>query len=255
VRTKVKPELDRNNRAVYRNRWWQYAEKRPELYSTIAALGIDSLLARARIANRHAIVEVSTQVVFNEKTVVFPVAFFDLLQSSVHEEWAREYSSTLKRDLQYTPSDCFETFPTASVSAFGPVGRDYQQARSSICRSRNQGLTQIYNDFHNPSVHSPDLSRLRELHCAMDRVVISAYRWDDLALGHGFHDTKHGRRFTVSSGARQQILDRLLELNHQRYAEEIAQGLHEDGTSKGKADTTAKRRKKTPNTSPLLEGA
>jgi hypothetical protein len=34
-------------------------------------------------------------------------------------------------------------------------------------------------------------------------------------------------RFTVSPDARQEILDRLLELNHQRYVEEVAQGLHE----------------------------
>jgi hypothetical protein len=88
----------------------------------------------------------------------------------------------------------------------------------------------------------------------MDRVVTSAYGWDDVALGHGFHDTKHGRRFTVSSGARQQILDRLLELNHQRYAEEVAQGLHEKAVTKSKTGAKAKK-KMTPNPSPLLEGA
>jgi hypothetical protein len=89
----------------------------------------------------------------------------------------------------------------------------------------------------------------------MDHAVALAYGWPDVDLGHDFHKTKQGVRFTISSAARQEILDRLLDLNHQRYAEEVAQGLHEKGTSKGKTRTAAKRRKKAPNTSPLLEGA
>lgn len=31
------------------------------------------------------------------------------------------------------------------------------------------------------------------------------------------------------------MLDRLLELNHQRYAEEVAQGLHDKGKKKAKS--------------------
>jgi hypothetical protein len=49
----------------------------------------------------------------------------------------------------------------------------------------------------------------------------------DRKQGHGFHETKQGMRYTI-------LLDRLLRLNHERYAEEVAQGLHEKG-AKGKA--------------------
>ena len=48
-----------------------------------------------------------------------------------------------------------------------------------------------------------------------------------LDLGHGFHATKQGERFTISESARRIILDRLLALNHQGYAEEVKAGLHE----------------------------
>jgi hypothetical protein len=61
----------------------------------------------------------------------------------------------------------------------------------------------------------------------MDEAVARAYGWTDLDLGHDFHETKQGLRFTISPAARQEVLDRLLELNHQRYAEEVAEGLHE----------------------------
>ena len=37
-----------------------------------------------------------------------------VLQSRVHEVWARFMASSMKDDLRYTPSDCFETFPFPS---------------------------------------------------------------------------------------------------------------------------------------------
>jgi hypothetical protein len=55
----------------------------------------------------------------------------------------------------------------------------------------------------------------------------------DLDLGHGFHQTKQGLRYTISAAARRTVLDRLLALNHQRYAEEVAEGLYDKGAKKG----------------------
>ena len=71
----------------------------------------------------------------------------------------------------------------------------------------------------------------------MDKAVAAAYGWEDLDLGHGFHQTKQGTRFTISEAARREVLARLLKLNHERYAEEVAQGLHEKrkgGKGRGK---------------------
>ncbi len=56
----------------------------------------------------------------------------------------------------------------------------------------------------------------------------------DVALNHGFHDTRIGRRFTVSEAAREELVDRLLELNHARYADEVARGLHQPKRSGAK---------------------
>lgn len=68
----------------------------------------------------------------------------------------------------------------------------------------------------------------------MSDSVAAAYGWGDLALGHGFHETAHGVRFTIDEAARREVLSRLLELNHQRYAEEVAAGLHEKRTGKSR---------------------
>jgi hypothetical protein len=57
--------------------------------------------------------------------------------------------------------------------------------------------------------------------------LTAAYGWDALDLGHGFHETPQGLRFTISESARREVLTRLLQLNHECYAEEVRQELHE----------------------------
>jgi len=41
-------------------------------------------------------------------------------------------------------------------------------------------------------------------------------------LGHDFHDTPQGVRYTVSDATRRELLDHLLALNHRRHEEEVA---------------------------------
>ncbi len=84
----------------------------------------------------------------------------------------------------------------------------------------------------------------------MDIAVANAYGWDDLALEHGFHEVPYlpesdRIRFTISEAARVEVLQRLSELNRQRYAEEVAQGLH--GDTESRISTRAPRARRTAN--------
>ncbi len=76
---------------------------------------------------------------------------------------------------------------------------------------------------------------LRSLHLRIYPTVAAAYGWSDLDLGHGFHATKQGERYSISESTRRTILDRLVQLNHERYAEEGKAGLHDKGAKQGKA--------------------
>jgi hypothetical protein len=141
----------------------------------------------------------------------------------------------MRKDINYSPSDCFETFPfPLDLHDLESIGERYYAHRQRIMQSRQEGLTKTYNRFHNPDEEAEDIERLRELHVEMDEAVADAYGWDDLDLEHGFHETKQGVRFTISEEARREVLDRLLLLNHERYAEEVAQGLHDKKAKKGK---------------------
>ena len=99
--------------------------------------------------------------------------------------------------------------------------------------ARNEGMTKIYNRFHDPSETAEDIQRLRELHGAMDCAVLAVYGWDDLAarVAPVFLDdtneddhTYQGRLFWPSD-FRDEVLARLLALNLERHAEEVRHGI------------------------------
>ncbi len=188
---------------------------------------------------------------FNDKVIAFArssFAEFAVLQSNFHEDWAWKYGSTLKADLNYVAKTCHGAFPfPGGLHTIEDIGRRYEEHRRATMLKLQEGLTATYNRFHNRGEQSADIARLRALHAEMDQAVAAAYGWSDLDLGHGFHATKQGERYTLSEPARREVLDRLLALNHQRYAEELAAGLHEK-KSKAKKAATKRATKKAKGT-------
>jgi hypothetical protein len=155
------------------------------------------------------------------------------VHSNIYEVWVRQYASTLETRLRYTLTDCFETFPFPQIiSGLETLGETYHETRRQIMLARQEGLTKTYNRFHDSGEHASDIQQLRELHVQMDNAVAAAYGWQDLALGHDFHETAQGVRYTISESARREVLARLLKLNHERYEEEQLSGVGE-GKKKG----------------------
>ena len=236
VDARVRPERERQKDQGARERWWQFIRPRPELQEAIR--GFNDVLAIARISQTGAFTYLPARYVINEKVVVFASssrATFCVLQSRIHETWARTFSSTLKDDLQYTPSECFETFPFPRSSESSPAltaaGREYYDFRAALMVRNDEGLTKTYSRFHDPDDHDPDIVRLRELHAAMDRTVLDAYGWTDIQPTcefildyEGDHDEEPGKaskrkkpwRYRWPNNMRDEVLGRLLELNRQR---------------------------------------
>jgi hypothetical protein len=159
-----------------------------------------------------------------------------VIQSRVHEIWARFFSSSMKDDLRYAPSDCFETFPFPPRYGTDPTleaaGQTYHDHRAALMVAANEGMTKTYNRFHKSDERGEPIRRLRDLHDEMDRAVLSPYGWPDLAdelrpefLTEETEDdhTYQGRHFWPAE-ARDLVLSRLLALNAARHAEEVAAG-------------------------------
>jgi len=216
----VKPERDKVNREQRRRLWWRYAERAPELYEAIEDLA--HVLAISRVGNALLPVRVPTGPVFSEACVVFALddlASLALLSSSVHQAWAIRYTSTMRSDIRYAPSDVFLTLPRpASTPDLEGLGAELDGDRREMMLRRHIGLTKLYNLVHDPLYTDVDVSRLRELHTAIDLATLAAYGWSDLDPQVGHHRTKIGIRWTVSPTARFELLDRLLVENHTRAA-------------------------------------
>jgi hypothetical protein len=259
IEEKVKPQRNSLKRDAYRLRWWQYAEKQSALYRAIAPF--NRVLVIARVSQQGAFTFLSSNIVFSEQLVVFVdqrYSFFCLLQSRIHEIWARFFSSTLGDGLRYAPSDCFETFSFPenweTNQNLEKIGKTYYEYRAQLMIKNNQGLTETYNRFHNPDERDTDILKLRELHDAMDRAVLDAYGWSDIQPQCEFlldyeeeedeEETNNNRRkkkpwrYRWNQEIHDEVLARLLELNQQRYEEEILRG------DKAEAKPKTKRSKK-----------
>ena len=259
----VKPERQKSNRKVYRDSWWLFAERQTALYHAIGRgqaferhpTGWDpkskpfpEVLASSRVGKHFAPSVLPNDAIFSDACVVFtvqnPYLAAVLFNSTIGQAWVWQQSSRLKQDLRFSPSDAVETFPLlpdAQLANFEAMGIEYLQARRAIMTdpARLIGLTKLYNRFHDPKDTDPRFARLREMQRAIDAAVAHAYGWDDLDLGHGYHEQVHlaendRTRFTMSETARAEVIRRLSELNRERYDAELAAGLHGRGMKKRK---------------------
>lgn len=260
---RVLPERAEDSRDNYRRLWWQFAERRPGL--TMALRRYSKSYCLSRVSPGLAIAASESTMVFAESTVVFTndsLASFSCLQSRCHEIWARFMASSLKDDLRYAPSDCFETFPfpndNESITALEEVGRVYYDFRAALMARSNEGLTRTYNRFHRPDERSVEIVELRRLHETMDRAVLDAYGWRDIPTACEFFpefeeededaDFRPGRarqpkyRYRWPEEIHDEVLARLLALNHERASQQAEpQEIVQDSPAKAKVTKKPKK--------------
>lgn len=270
VEEKVKPFRLTQNRERNRKFWWIYAEHRPGL--TLAVSRLDRCFVSTKTTKFLCFSLVPTTTVFTQSLNVIASnrwELFAVLQSSLHDAWARKYSRSHVTRLAYAPTDCFENFalPRSLLRIPHPglaaLGEQYHEHRQVLMLRLWLGLTDVYNLFHSSALEAElhkhfsdrsrrdpeglripeehraaalaypfetalrDLEKLRRLHVELDLAVRDAYGWEDLELGHAFHEVEtlpenDRTRYTLSPEARKELLRRLLQENHARAAEEAA---------------------------------
>ncbi|HEY0319441.1 MAG TPA: hypothetical protein VGC66_00570 [Pyrinomonadaceae bacterium] len=269
VEERVKPERQRKNkdnkyalRKPLPQRWWQFADKRPALYHAIGRgrsfwnhpenwnasdRFFKRVLVRALNSKHHTFAFISAAQVIDQTLNVFAIDDdydFALLSSEIHGSWFYKQGSSLGASAypRYIQTDIFLTFPApdsdeVTRSELTALGIRLGQVRRTLMDSFNIGLTRLFNRISNPSDKDSLIQELRNLHTQIDETVATAYGWNDLALGHGFHEVPYlpendQVRFTISESARKEVLRRLAELNLVRFEAEVALGLHDSKTRK-----------------------
>ena len=181
----VRPSRLASRRRAYAERWWLPMEARPGLRRALR--GLDRFIATPITAKHRIFVWVDTRTL-----PLVPVTAiardddytFGVLQSRVHELWARATGTQLREvesGFRYTPTTCFETFPF-------PDPTPEQRGRVGEAARR---LVELRDGWLNPPGLAPaDLEKrtltnlynqrptwLANAHSDLDAAVFAAYGW------------------------------------------------------------------------------
>ncbi len=212
VRKHVKPERAKNNRAVYRDRWWIHAEPRPAM--RVALRPLTRYIVTPGVAKHRVFAWLTHDVLPDHRLSAFARDdhyFFGVLHSRPHETWSLATSSRhgVGNDPTYNSTTCFETFPfpwplgvepqgDPRVEAIAHAARELVEKRdrwlnpegASEADLKQRTLTNLYNERR---------TWLDLAHGKLDKAVLDAYNWP--------HDLSND-----------EILARLLALNGERAA-------------------------------------
>src|SRR5690606_16001459 len=126
--------------------------------------GLDRVLVIARVSRTGIPVFIQPNVVMSEQVVVVSnreLSALSCLSSAQNYAWTVAQSSSMKGDLRYTPSDCFETFPQPThTPRMTETGELLDSFRRPLMLSRQLGLTKLYNLVHDPDYSDADIDRL-----------------------------------------------------------------------------------------------
>ncbi|AUX23318.1 hypothetical protein SOCEGT47_038410 [Sorangium cellulosum] len=222
---KVRPARERDKRGTYRTYWWRPGESGGAMYSALQDR--ERCMVTARVTKHLMFSFQEKKIFFSEQLYVFALdcsTAFATLQSRIHEPWARLLSSSLEDRLRYAASDCFETFPfpkpdpRAVIPELEAIGEKLYETRARFLFDTNQGLTRTYNALKDPDNDDPRILELRALHEDMDRAVLAAYGWSDIAVPPYCPKADEDR--AAVQAFEDAVIDRLFALNAERAEQE-----------------------------------
>jgi len=166
---RVKPQRDtivEKGGQIHEHSFWKFWDRRDELYSSTSSM--EKALVVPIVSKHSVFCIVPNNCVYMHKLAVFAfeaAEIYSFLESSIHHEWSWKYCSTLgSSTLNYSLSDCFETFPLLSdvpeiqKTMIGNLGTSYQNTLQKMTRKLKLGQTKIYNQFHNPHLQTDIVS-------------------------------------------------------------------------------------------------
>ncbi|CAN7279815.1 Eco57I restriction-modification methylase domain-containing protein [Acidovorax sp. LjRoot117] len=213
---KISYERRNQTRQVHESRPWLHWDKRTRFLE--AARQRKQFFALTIVSAYFVVHKVSTISLYAHGVQLFDSESqfdFAILQSSVHEYWARFTSGSLGQTLRYTASKCWATLPwPLNVSdETANVAGQLLTFRSELMERRGCGSNSIYEEFHDPKHHSADINRLREMHQALDRKVMDDYGWSDICTNYQMVKQGKATRLSISEDSRRELIKRLVLLN------------------------------------------
>ena len=219
---RVKSKRDQNNRPTYRDKWWIFGEPRRELRPVLE--GLSRYIATVE-TSKHRFFQFLDAAIRPDNKLVnfgFEDAFFlGVLSSHIHVTWALATGGRLGvgNDPVYVKSICFDAFPFPDPPEdvkvrIRDLGEGLDFLRKDVLEKHQQlTMTRLYNvlekvragetltDADRDVYEAGLIGVLKQIHDDLDAAVANAYGWPADLSG-------------------EEILDRLVNLNHERAAEE-----------------------------------
>jgi type II restriction/modification system DNA methylase subunit YeeA len=141
VKKQVLPIRQNHREAVQREFWWRLARPCPDLKSAIAKL--NRFLVTTIVSKHRLFAWVQAPVNPDHQLVAFARgddSFYGLLHSRIHEVWALKLGTRLETRPRYTPTTSFETFPFPKPT---------EEQREAIAGAAKE-LDELRNNWLNP---------------------------------------------------------------------------------------------------------
>jgi MmeI, DNA-methyltransferase domain/MmeI, N-terminal domain/MmeI, helicase spacer domain/MmeI, target recognition domain len=220
LRETVFPERSTNNDPRLRNYWWRFRRSNDIYFGAVSEL--KRFIATVETTKHRVFLFVGGDELLEHGVIgLGSSGAYDLgvLSSSIHICWTLANGGTLEDRPRYNKDVCFDPFPFPSPSELlkaqiSTVAEELDAFRKERQREHpDLTLTQMYNVLEKLKANetlSPAeeaikdkglILILKELHEKLDRLVFEAYGWPE----------------TLSD---EQILEKLVALNHERAAEE-----------------------------------
>ncbi len=157
VRVNVKPKRDENRRESYRDFWWRHVEARQGLVKAIS--GSRRFIVTPRVSTYRLFVWFSNPTLPDSATIVIARdddTTFGILHSRFHEIWALRMGTSLEDRPRYTPTTTFETFPFPEGLTPDIPAKDYENdPRAQRIAAAARKLNELRENWLNP----PELVR------------------------------------------------------------------------------------------------
>ncbi|QQD16658.1 class I SAM-dependent DNA methyltransferase [Spongiibacter nanhainus] len=242
---RVKPERDVNKDKDLREKWWLHRRNNEDMRTSLS--GLERYIATVMTAKHRLFQFLDSEVLPDQMlvSIALPDPYqLGILCSRIHVAWALAAGGTLEDRPRYNKIRCFETFPFPELpddqaNTIGELARQIDNHRKRQQSEHEKlTLTGMYNVLEKLRAEEPLTSKdktiheqglisvLRELHDELDTAVFEAYGWSDLGkilVGRPGATTPLSDKPAEQAEAEEELLCRLVALNHQRAAEE-AQG-------------------------------
>lgn len=235
----VRPHRLENRRSARNEKWWVFGE--PILIFRKSFRILYTFIVTPKTSKFRIFTVVEDPVLPESEVIAIGLSgYFHLgvLSSSTHSTWALAKGTQLGPTPRYNNTQCFKPFPFPDLpeGALQTRIRDLGERLDSHRKTQQAvhpdlTLTGMYNVLEklrkeepltdkDKTIHDQGLvTLLKQIHDDLDEAVLEAYDWQSLATTTPLAD----RLARGNEELEQAILQRLVDLNHERAAEE-AQG-------------------------------